>query len=53
MLTQIDFYDKDTVKNILGCLSVKPDRIVFIYDSEIKDKNRFVCLESCFKKHLF
>ncbi len=52
MLTQIDFYDKDTVKNILGCLSVKPDRIVFIYDSEIKDKNRFVCLESCFKKHL-
>ncbi|MCJ7856256.1 DUF1887 family CARF protein [Lachnospiraceae bacterium NSJ-143] len=52
MLTQIEYYDKDTIKNILACLSIRPDRIVFIYDKEIKDMNRFICLENCFRKHL-
>ena len=52
MLTQIEFYDKDTIKNILACLSIKPDRIVFLYDNQIADMNRFVSLENCFKNHL-
>ena len=52
MLTQIEFYDKDTIKNILACLSIKPDRIVFLYDNQISDMNRFVSLENCFKNHL-
>ena len=52
MLTQIEFYDKDTIKNILACFSVKPDRIVFVYDSQIKENNRFICLENCFKRRL-
>jgi len=52
MLTQIEFYDKDNIKNILACLSIKPDRMVFIYDKEIKDETRFMSLEKCFKRHL-
>lgn len=52
MLTQIEFYDKDTIKNILACFSVKPNRIVFVYDNQIKENNRFICLENCFKRRL-
>lgn len=52
MLTQIQFYDKDVIKNTLGVISMKPDRVVFVYDRELKDMNRFVSLEKCFKRHL-
>ncbi|MCI1931830.1 MAG: DUF1887 family CARF protein [Clostridia bacterium] len=52
MLTQIEFYDKDVIKNILGILTLKPDKAVFIYDDEIKDLNRFIGLEKCLKRHL-
>lgn len=52
MLTQIEFYDKDVIKNILGILSLKPDKAVFVYDDEIKDTDRFIGLEKCLKRHL-
>jgi len=52
LLTQIEFYDKDVIKNILGIMSIKPDKAVFIYDSAIKDMNRFIGLEKCLKRHL-
>ena len=52
MLTQIEFYDKDVIKNTLGVISVKPDKIVFVYDDAITDMNRFKSLEKCFKRHL-
>ncbi len=51
MTTVIEFYDKDVIKNILGVLSYKPDKVVYIYDSELRDMNRFVSLEKCFKKY--
>ena len=52
MLTQIQFYDKDVVKNTLGVITNKPDKVVFVYDCAIKDMNRFKSLEKCFKRHL-
>lgn len=52
MTTQIEFYDKDVIKNTLGVLTIKPDKVVYIYDKEITDMNRFLSLEKCFKKHL-
>lgn len=52
MTTQIEFYDKDVIKNTLGVLTLKPDKVVYIYDKEITDMNRFVSLEKCFKRHL-
>jgi len=52
MITQIEFYDKDTIKNILACFTIKPDRIVFIYDKQIISRKRFICLENCFKRRL-
>ena len=52
MRTLIQFYDKDVIKDILGVLSLKPDKVVFIYDELLKDMNRFVSMEKCFKRHL-
>ena len=30
MVTLIEFFDKDTLKNILAPISLKPDKVVFI-----------------------
>jgi Domain of unknown function (DUF1887). len=52
MTTQIEFYDKDVIKNTLGVLTIKPDKVIYIYDKAFKDLNRFSSLEKCFKKHM-
>lgn len=50
--TLVKFFDKDTLKNILTAISLKPEKIVFVYDKEITDLNCFKCLKKCFKRHL-
>ena len=52
MRTVIEFYDKDIIKNIMGVLALKPDRVVFLYDSELKDHHAFTSLENCFRVHI-
>ena len=39
MVTVIKYFDKDAIKNILAVLSIKPDKVVFLYDKEIKNMN--------------
>ncbi len=51
MCTLIKFYDKDVLKNIASVITLKPEKIIFIYDNQIKDYNRFVSLKKCFSKH--
>ena len=51
-MTIIEFFDKDTIKNILAVLTLEPDRVVYIYDDAIKDKKYFDALNKCFKKHI-
>lgn len=51
MLTIIEFFDKDAIKNILAVLSIKPDKVVFLYDKEIRNMNFFLGLRRCFKRH--
>jgi len=51
MSTLIQFYDKDVIKNTLGVISLKPDKVVFVYDELLKDMNRFASLEKCYKRH--
>ena len=29
-MTYIEFYDNDAVKNILSCLSAKPDKVILV-----------------------
>lgn len=50
-MTLIKFFDKDTIKNILAVLTLKPDRVVYIYDSAITDNKYFDALNKCFKKY--
>lgn len=52
MTTLIKFYDKDALKNITAPITLKPDKIIFFYDKELKDMNHFKSLETCFKKHM-
>lgn len=52
MTTQIEFYDKDAIKNILAVLTIRPEKVVYFYDKEIRDMNFFKSLETCFRKHL-
>lgn len=51
-MTLIEFFDKDTIKNILAVLTLKPERVVYIYDDAITDKKYFSALRKCFKKHI-
>lgn len=50
-MTLIEFFDKDTIKNILAVLTLKPERVVYIYDSAVTDGKYFTALKKCFKKH--
>ncbi|MBO8434254.1 MAG: DUF1887 family protein [Tyzzerella sp.] len=52
MVTLIKFFDKDTVKNILAPISLKPDKIVYIYDSGLKDMNYFLSLKKSLSNHM-
>ncbi len=51
-MTLIEFFDKDTIKNILAVLTLKPQRVVYIYDKSVTDEKYFIALKKCFKKHL-
>lgn len=52
MITQIEFFDKDAIKNILAVLTIRPDKVVYLYDREIRDMTFFKSLETCFRKHI-
>ena len=52
MDTQIEFYDKDVIKNILGVISLRPEKVVFIYDKELKDMTVFHGLMKCYQKRV-
>lgn len=49
MNTVIKFYDKDALKNILAVITIRPEKVIFLYDEELNDINRFLSLEKCFK----
>ncbi len=51
-MTLIEYFDKDTIKNILAVLTLKPKRIVYLYDRDITDDKYFSALKKCFKKHI-
>lgn len=52
MTTLIEFYDKDALKNITAPITLKPDKVIFFYDKELKDMSYFKGLDTCFKKHM-
>ena len=47
----IEYYDKDVLKNIMSPLTLHPDKVVYLYDSGLKDEAVFFSLKKCFAKH--
>lgn len=52
MRVLIKYYDKDVLKNIMAPLSLKPDKIIFLYDKGLQDATYFLGLNKCFKRHM-
>ena len=50
--TLLKFYDKDTLKNIAAVLSLKPKKIVYLYDKGMTDLSGFRSLGKCFQRNL-
>lgn len=47
----IEYYDKDVLKNIMSPLTLHPDKVIYLYDSGLKDEAVFFSLKKCFAKH--
>ncbi len=52
METLLEFYDKDVLKNIMAVLTLRPKKVIFLYDKEIQDLTCFRSLEKCFQRHM-
>lgn len=48
----IEFYDKDVLKNIVAPLTLRPEKLVYLYDNGLKDTTVFRALETCFRRHI-
>ena len=40
MKVLIELYDKDTLKNIVAPLTLRPDRVVYLYDKGMDDRHQ-------------
>ena len=52
MKVLIELYDKDTLKNIVAPLTLRPDRVVYLYDKGMDDMDAFRSLVTCFQKNM-
>lgn len=48
----IDFYDSDSSNNIMPIISVKPDRVLFLYDKNITKRKSIDLIFKACSKHL-
>lgn len=47
----IEYYDKDVLKNIVAPLTLRPERVIYLYDSGMQEQTVFTSLETCFRAH--
>lgn len=52
MKVLIEYYDKDVLKNIMAPLTLRPDKVIYLYDRGMEDMNVFRSLITCFAKSL-
>ncbi len=52
MKVLIELYDKDTLKNIMAPLTLRPDKVVYLYDRGLTERNVFRSLITCFRKSM-
>ena len=52
MKVLIEYYDKDVLKNIMAPLTLRPDKVIYLYDRGMEDMSVFRSLITCFEKSL-
>lgn len=52
MLVQIEYYDKDSLTNLISILSLKPDKVIFIYDKKVSVRKSVEHIIKTCKMHL-
>ncbi len=52
MLIQIEYFDVDSLTNLISILTIKPDKVIFIYDREVTTLNSVNHLGRACKSHL-
>lgn len=52
MKVLIEYYDKDVLKNIVAPLTLRPDKVIYLYDKGMEDMNVFRSLVTCFQKSM-
>ncbi|MDF2819754.1 MAG: hypothetical protein K0R15_195 [Clostridiales bacterium] len=52
MLVQIEYYDDDSLTNLVSILSMKPDKVIFIYDKEVTERKSIELIFKTCKMHL-
>ena len=52
MKTLIEYYDKDVLKNIMAPLTLRPEKVIYLYDNGIEDMTVFLSLKKCFERHI-
>jgi len=52
MLTQIEYFDNDSLTNMISILTIKPDKVIFIYDKDIANLKTVQNVCKACKAHL-
>ncbi|MDF2586555.1 MAG: hypothetical protein K0S41_396 [Anaerocolumna sp.] len=52
MIVQIEYFDFDVLTNLISILTMKPDKVIFIYDKDLFKKNAIVHLYNACKTHI-
>lgn len=52
MKVLIEYYDKDVLKNIVAPMTLRPDKVVYLYDRGMEDMTVFRSLITCFAKSM-
>lgn len=47
----IEYYDKDVLKNIVAPLTLRPERVIYLYDRGMQEPTVFTSLKTCFSAH--
>lgn len=52
MDTLIEFYDKDVLKNIMAPLTLRPKKVIYLFDRGMTDMTAFAALRKCLVRNI-
>jgi len=48
----IEFYDKDVLKNIVAPLTLRPEKVLYLFDNNMQDMMVFSALKKCLSRNI-